>query len=155
VLTTVACNECRAGKARCDGARPSCAKCALHGIPCIYEVPQSKANVTKTYYKPLQTGVMSGRYVQRLHERIRILEHQLNSQKQKANGERNGSPVPIQEGSDNRTRSFTSVTPRMSIDLNEFAEFDGWGNLQHYCFYSESRMGEHGPQDLEDSHQSK
>jgi hypothetical protein len=49
LISTVACNECRAGKARCDGARPSCGKCTLHGIPCVYEVPQPKANVTKTY----------------------------------------------------------------------------------------------------------
>jgi hypothetical protein len=43
----VACDECRARKSRCDGIRPTCQSCAFHNVPCIYEVPKVKANVTK------------------------------------------------------------------------------------------------------------
>ena len=45
----VACDECRARKSRCDGVRPTCQSCTFHGVPCIYEVPKPKANVTKEY----------------------------------------------------------------------------------------------------------
>ena len=48
----VACDECRARKSRCDGIKPTCASCAFHNIPCVYEVPKPKANVTKEYLSP-------------------------------------------------------------------------------------------------------
>lgn len=43
----VACDECRARKSRCDGIRPTCQSCVFHNVPCIYEQPKAKANVTK------------------------------------------------------------------------------------------------------------
>ena len=48
----VACDECRARKSRCDGTRPICQSCAFHNVPCIYEMPKAKANVTKEYVSP-------------------------------------------------------------------------------------------------------
>jgi hypothetical protein len=49
----VACDECRSRKSRCDGQRPTCQSCSFHKVPCIYEAPKPKANVTKEYaHKP-------------------------------------------------------------------------------------------------------
>src|SRR5436305_9798253 len=46
-----------------------------------------------------ETGVMNGRYVQRLHERIRNLEDQLNHKRRKDDSdERSRSPVRRHEG---------------------------------------------------------
>lgn len=38
--TGVACLQCRSGKVKCDGARPSCARCSELGEQCQFDVPE-------------------------------------------------------------------------------------------------------------------
>ncbi|KAH7141726.1 c6 zinc finger domain-containing protein [Dactylonectria macrodidyma] len=43
--TALACNACRVRKSRCNGRRPRCTLCERMGFECIYEMPNSSANL--------------------------------------------------------------------------------------------------------------
>lgn len=60
---------------------------------------------------------MNGRYVQRLHERIRILEDQLNGKGQKEDS-RERSRSPVQRHASDRTTPVRLGTSRMNVDSN-------------------------------------
>ncbi|CRG88784.1 Nitrogen assimilation transcription factor nirA [Talaromyces islandicus] len=62
---SVACTLCRQKRVKCDGAKPRCIRCISEAKSCEYRYEEEKR-------KP-----PSKKYVQALHERIRILEEQL------------------------------------------------------------------------------
>src|SRR5579859_6161391 len=63
---SVACDECRLRRSKCDGSRPACGSCESNRVQCMYEVPKPKANVTKEY-------------VDGLHDKIKMLESRLQT----------------------------------------------------------------------------
>ncbi|CAK4030509.1 Quinic acid utilization activator [Lecanosticta acicola] len=49
-----ACDQCRAGRERCDGAQPSCQTCETQDRPCTYHEPPKKRGIQPNYIRTLE-----------------------------------------------------------------------------------------------------
>ena len=118
-MDVVACNEYRSGKVQCDGSRPRCQKCVLTGLPCFYDTSQPKANMSKTYNRHQAKRRLIERYVQRLHEQIRLLQDELSN---KAHGEESSdtikSPVRRTSAYGEQSTPVEFSTPMMRVGGN-------------------------------------
>ncbi|KAJ4117581.1 hypothetical protein NW768_010946 [Fusarium equiseti] len=47
-----ACDACRRRKCKCDGEKPICARCAFHGLQCVYSVKQRMGRPSKRRLTP-------------------------------------------------------------------------------------------------------
>ncbi|RBR26942.1 uncharacterized protein FIESC28_00210 [Fusarium coffeatum] len=47
-----ACDACRSRKCKCNGEKPTCARCAFHGLECIYSVKQRMGRPSKRRLTP-------------------------------------------------------------------------------------------------------
>jgi hypothetical protein len=55
----VACTQCRSGKAKCDGTRPTCTRCKDNDLICQYDVPEGVSRAERM--KLLKRDSMSSR----------------------------------------------------------------------------------------------
>ncbi|KAH7174363.1 uncharacterized protein B0J16DRAFT_404004 [Fusarium flagelliforme] len=54
-----ACDACRQRKCKCNGERPTCARCAFHGLQCVYSVKQRMGRPSKRRLTPPLTPTQS------------------------------------------------------------------------------------------------
>ena len=65
---TIACNNCRSRKIRCDGKRPICMCCGRDGRTCVYQVPRPKVVVSRDYLDSLTKRISE---LERLNAEVR------------------------------------------------------------------------------------
>ncbi|EFX02229.1 c6 zinc finger domain containing protein [Grosmannia clavigera kw1407] len=73
----LACSACRIRKSRCDGVRPRCEPCQRLGFECIYELPDTSANlvVPKDLFAALEDRVRRVEQSLKVHdERLAVVE---------------------------------------------------------------------------------
>ncbi|KAI1071016.1 hypothetical protein LB507_010971 [Fusarium sp. FIESC RH6] len=54
-----ACDACRTRKCKCNGEKPTCARCAFHGLECVYSVKQRMGRPSKRRLTPPLTPTQS------------------------------------------------------------------------------------------------
>ncbi|KAL4862321.1 hypothetical protein BDV12DRAFT_190487 [Aspergillus spectabilis] len=105
--TTEACQECRRRRAKCDGAKPLCARCLRHGIECKFTGrDDSRGTAPKSLVILLQSRV-------ELLEQVLWL-HSIDVNASIAQLQAGKTPLPGGSGTaDNRTSSLTAqATPQ-------------------------------------------
>ncbi|KAL2204830.1 hypothetical protein CC79DRAFT_1335435 [Sarocladium strictum] len=108
----IACSACRIRKSRCNGDRPRCGLCERLGFECVYEMPETAANliVRKDLFAALE-------------ERVKTLEHNFNQQEIRlaaTESERqHGGPATVLAGHSSSTnRPDLIMTPNTAISIN-------------------------------------
>ncbi|KAJ5901726.1 hypothetical protein N7495_002254 [Penicillium taxi] len=118
------CEACRKRKVRCNGASPSCSRCAARGETCVYSLAP-----TLSYTKQLESRVSQ------LEDAISALR----SQQAEAETKKVSSPSSVAESSSSAGRRV-KIEPDDSHDLAR--EFDGL-NVEN-----DGRISFHGPTSL-------
>jgi hypothetical protein len=98
---TLACDDCRRRKVRCDGNRPSCTSCIRHGTTCHYQESAKKR------------GPKPG-YIEKLERRLNLMEKMLMPLSNVR--EESPSAMLLQQSPQSRlTRSRSSTIDMMSM----------------------------------------
>lgn len=70
---SLACEECRNRKRRCDAVKPTCGYCSRHNVGCVY-ASSVRPSMTEARFAALENRVG---YIDKLESRIKALEHAL------------------------------------------------------------------------------
>lgn len=70
-LASVACQDCRRRKTKCDGGKPSCSNCTKRGVPsCTYDLEPNQSRVA-AYKQKIEQQISS---IKKLEEEIEVLK---------------------------------------------------------------------------------
>ncbi|KAL5338535.1 fungal-specific transcription factor domain-containing protein [Aspergillus crustosus] len=121
------CEGCRKRKVKCNGASPSCSRCAARGTPCVYTLAP-----TLSYTKQLETRVAQ------LEIELAKLRDQ---QPPEFAGETPSSVASAEEGG-SKSKTLTRKEDQSRDDQDLSREFEGL-NVEH-----DGRISFHGPTSL-------
>jgi hypothetical protein len=107
----LACEQCRARKARCDGSKPVCGNCTRRNEQCVYKVTKAQMDTTQDYVDSLLSKIAALE-----DENARLREQKENNERDIVTRMMHGSGLPMNSGGSPQQASHAMSAGRLIVN---------------------------------------